>query len=133
MTSTPPTFAEHDFRKASASQPNKECVRVARRDGWVELRDDKTAFGAPDDHRLVFTEAQFDQFLTSTRSGQTSGLCLEMTRRTDGMYAFRSTVPQPGGTAAELTFTEAEVAAFRDGVTRGEFDRDNTPEMTLCG
>ncbi|MGP4015053.1 hypothetical protein [Saccharopolyspora sp. 5N708] len=43
MTSALPAFAEHDFRKASASDPSKECVRVARRDGWVELRDDKTS------------------------------------------------------------------------------------------
>ncbi|MEV0088701.1 DUF397 domain-containing protein [Saccharopolyspora sp. NPDC050642] len=133
MTSTRPAFAEHEFRKASASHANQECVRVARRNGWVELRDDKTVFGAPDDHRLVFTEAQFDRFLTSARSGQTSGLCLEMTRRPDGRYTFRSAVPQSGGTAVELTFTEAEVVAFRDGVARGEFDHDNTPEMTLCG
>ncbi|WP_223838277.1 hypothetical protein [Saccharopolyspora pogona] len=46
-------FAEIDFRKAGKSVPDKDCVCVARRDGWVELRDDKTVFGAPDDHRLV--------------------------------------------------------------------------------
>lgn len=132
MTSTPPAFAERDFRKASASQPDKECVRVARRDGWVELRDDKTTFGAPDDLRLVFTEAQFDSFLAGVRCGQTSGFCLEMTRRSDGMYAFRSAVPQIAGADTELEFTEAEVAAFLDGVTQGEFDRDTTPDMAVC-
>ncbi|WP_148272050.1 hypothetical protein [Saccharopolyspora spinosa] len=40
---------------ASSGAPGQDCVRVARRDRWVELRDDKTVFGAPDDHRVVFT------------------------------------------------------------------------------
>jgi Domain of unknown function (DUF397) len=70
MSSAQPTFAECEFRKASASQPGKECVQVARRDGWVEIRDDKTAFGAPDDHRLAFTAQQFDHFLTAIRAGE---------------------------------------------------------------
>ncbi|MEV5544368.1 DUF397 domain-containing protein [Saccharopolyspora shandongensis] len=133
MTSTPPAFAERDFRKASASHANQECVRVARRDGWVGLRDDKTPFGAHDDLRLVFTEPQFDAFLAGVRSGQTAGLCLEMTRRSDGMYAFRSAAPQPSGTAEELEFSEAEVLAFLDGVAQGEFDRDTTPDMAVSG
>ena len=65
-----PTFAQHDFRKASASNPYGECVQVARRDGWVEIRDDKTAFGAPNDHRLIFTAERFDRFLAATRAGE---------------------------------------------------------------
>lgn len=56
-----------------------------------------------------------------------------MTRRTDGMYAFRGTVPQPSGTGAELKFTEAEVVAFLDGVAKGEFDQETTPDMAVCG
>ncbi len=131
MTSTPPAFAERDFHKASASHANQECVRVARRDGWVELRDDKTAFGAPNDLRLVFTETQFDAFLSGVRSGATAGLCMTMTRRYDGMYTFRSAVPLPSRADVELLFTEAEVDAFLDGVTRGEFDREATPDMAL--
>ncbi|WP_210435098.1 hypothetical protein [Saccharopolyspora sp. ASAGF58] len=55
MNTTPPLSAEGEFRKAARSQPDLSCVCVARRDGWVELRDDKTVFGGPDDHRLVFT------------------------------------------------------------------------------
>ena len=125
MNSTLPAFAERDFRKASASNPDRQCVRVARRDGWVELRDDKTTFGAPNDVRLVFTEAQFDEFLAGMRSGQASGLCLAVIAQTDGTYTLRSTVPQPSA-GEELEFTEGEIQAFLDGVVQGEFDRDTT-------
>ncbi|GAA2801956.1 DUF397 domain-containing protein [Saccharopolyspora taberi] len=118
MTTTPPPFAEHDFRKATRSEPEKSCVRVARRGGWVEMRDDKTTFGAADDHRLVFTAEQFDAFLSATRLGETSGLCLEITRRADGNYTFRHSA-EP---TVELVFTEAEVDAFRDGIDKHEFD-----------
>ncbi|WP_243794829.1 DUF397 domain-containing protein [Saccharopolyspora gloriosae] len=131
MTSAPPAFTEPDFRKASASQPNKECVCVARKDGWVELRDDKAAFGAADDLRLVFTEAEFDAFLAGVRSGRTADLCLEMARRVDGTYTFRRSMPQPAGRGAELEFTEDEVLAFLDGVGRGEFDRDRRAAAVL--
>ena len=130
MSITSPAFAEREFRKASASNPNRECVRVARRDGRVELRDDKTAFGEPDDVRLVFTEAQFDEFLTGTRSGRTSGLCLTVSAREDGTYTLRSTVPHPSA-AEELQFTEGEIQAFLDGVHRGEFNRDTTPNAAV--
>lgn len=67
------TFAQHDFHKASASNPHGDCVQVARGDGWVEIRDDKTTFGAPNDHRLIFTAKQFDCFLTATRAGELGG------------------------------------------------------------
>ncbi|WP_190812374.1 DUF397 domain-containing protein [Saccharopolyspora pogona] len=70
MSTVPrPQFAERDFRKATRSEPDKQCVRVARRDGWVELRDDKAVFGAPDDHRLVFTAEEFDAFLAPIHRG----------------------------------------------------------------
>lgn len=132
MTSTLPAFAEHDFRKASASHPRRECVCVARRHGWVEIRDDKTVFGSPDDQRLVFTAAQFDAFQAGVRSGETSDLCLAMSRLCDGMYRFRSAISQPESEAAELKLTEAEVAAFLDGVARGEFDQDTAPDMSIA-
>lgn len=119
MSTTPPLFAEGEFRKAARSQPDLSCVCVARRDGWVELRDDKAVFGAPDDHRLVFTAEEFDAFLAGAREGCTEALCLEITRRdTDGMYVFR----RRGWAAVELAFTEAELLAFQDGVTHHEFD-----------
>jgi hypothetical protein len=65
MTNTRPTFTEADFRKATPSEPNQSCVHVARRGGRVEVRDSKTTFGAPNDHRLAFTTDQFATFLTS--------------------------------------------------------------------
>jgi len=120
--SNTPAFAESDFRKASASNPDRECVRVARRDGWVEIRDDKKIFGAPDDHRLLITEEQFDNFLASIRSGDTNNHYLEMTRHNDGIYTLRLAGP-PAAHATELEFTEAEVSAFLDGIRGSEFDR----------
>jgi uncharacterized protein DUF397 len=124
MITVSPTFKEHEFRKAQASDPHRDCVQVARRDGWVEIRDDKKVFEAPDDHRLVFTAEQFDEFLTSVRSGDTDNRCLDMTRHTDGTYTFRHAVPSAAHTrACELKFSEAEVAAFLDGVRRRDFDR----------
>lgn len=117
MNATPPTFAEDEFRKALASQPDKSCVQVARRGGWVEVRDDKTTFGSPADHRLVFTDQEFDHFLAAVRAGTTEDLCLEMVRRPDGGHAFRR-----ANGSIELEFTAREVAAFLDGVRAGEFD-----------
>jgi len=63
VNTAPPMFTAQEFRKSSRSDPAKNCVRVARRDGWAELRDDKTVFGSPADHRLVLTAAQFDAFV----------------------------------------------------------------------
>lgn len=68
MSETHPVFAEHEFSKATYSDPNRDCVQVARLDGWVEIRDDKTTFGAPDDHRLRLTAAAFDAFQASLRT-----------------------------------------------------------------
>jgi hypothetical protein len=63
MINNPPTFAESEFRKSSMSEPDKECVQVARQDHCVAVRDTKTTFGASDDHHLFLTPAQFDSFL----------------------------------------------------------------------
>ncbi|MBB5154938.1 DUF397 domain-containing protein [Saccharopolyspora phatthalungensis] len=120
MTTTSPVFAEHEFRKASRSDPKKQCVEVARRDGWVEMRDDKLK-GTADyvTRALRFTEAEFDAFLVAAREGRTEGLCLEIGRRDeDGVYLFR----RSGWSGIELEFTEAEVVAFRDGIAKHEFD-----------
>jgi hypothetical protein len=57
-------FTEVEFRKSSMSDPDRDCVAVARRPDRVAVRDTKTAFGAPGDHHLLFTAAQFDSFLT---------------------------------------------------------------------
>lgn len=118
ITTNRHTFAETDFRKATASQPDKDCVRVARRDNLVELRDDKTEFGAADDHRLILSAEQFDAFQTAARTGlldRSQGLSI--TVRDDGNYSFRAPFHD-----APLVFTQAEVIAFLDGVARREFD-----------
>jgi len=70
MTSVPPRFTEADFRKSSRSEPDKECVHVARRPGWVEMRDSKTAFGAPSDGRIVLAERGAVSFLSAIKVGQ---------------------------------------------------------------
>ncbi|MGH8965462.1 MAG: DUF397 domain-containing protein [Actinomycetes bacterium] len=117
MTTTP-AFTEADFRKSSASRADKECVRVARRAGRVEIRDDKTAFGSPADHRLVLTEAEFDAVLAGLRAGTLTGLPLRITRHLDGTHTVRhATTPGP-----HLEFTAAEVTAFLAGVHAHEFD-----------
>ncbi|GAA4612343.1 DUF397 domain-containing protein [Saccharopolyspora hordei] len=137
-TNRRPQFTERDFRKATRSEPDKSCVRVARRDEWVEMRDDKTAFGASDDCRLVFGAEEFDTFLTAVRTeggdtflgavreGKFGGTCLEVVWNGE-TYVFR----RSGGTV-ELFFTEGEVVAFIDGVVGGEFDQDTTPDMAVC-
>jgi hypothetical protein len=107
-------FAEKDFRKATASNPAENCVRVARRAGWVVLRDDKTTFGAPDDHRIVLTSAEFDRFQAGIRSGRTDGP-LRLDPQGDGTYLLRTAT-------VTLTFTEPEVRAFIAGIEDHEFD-----------
>jgi hypothetical protein len=114
-----PTFTEGEFRKASASNPDRECVRVARRDGWVEIRDDKTIFGSSDDRRLLLNAAEFDHFQASARAGVVDDLCIEMIPHADGTYTLRKTGDQ---SSAELKFSRGEVEAFLTGVRTGEFD-----------
>jgi hypothetical protein len=118
-TATPSPFREDDFRKASASNPDKDCVRVARRGARVELRNDTVPFGSAGDYRLVLDAADWDAFLATFRAtGSAVGTCLEIVRRADGMYVFRAA--SSGDT--ELIFTESEVAKFRLGVRDYEFD-----------
>lgn len=114
-----PWFRTDEFRKATRSNPDKNCVCVARRSGVVELRDDKQVFGGPGDVRLRFTDAEFDAFLAGVQTGQLAGLCIEITAAGHDVNVLRSTVPQPGGD--RLTFTDGELLAFYDGVHRGEF------------
>ncbi|GAA1961732.1 DUF397 domain-containing protein [Amycolatopsis minnesotensis] len=120
MTTSPPRFADHEFRKATRSEPKKECVRVARRDGWVEVRDDKLQ-GSPAyaTRALQLTAADFDAYQRAVREGRQVGHRLETVRRdSDGMYIFRH-LDEP---SIELEFTFDEVNAFLDGVVKGEFD-----------
>lgn len=60
-----PRFDEDDFRKSSFSNPNQDCVNLAYRDCWVELRDSKTAFGTSADQRIMLTDSAFLAFLAT--------------------------------------------------------------------
>lgn len=117
-----PHFAEQDFRKASASVPDRECVRVARNGGWVELRDDKVIFGSQDDVHIVLTDAEFDAFQAAIRAGEPTdvlALCLDW--QADGGFTLQAAADHASTT---LTFTAGEIAAFLDGVHKHEFDLD---------
>lgn len=105
-----PTFAEQEFRKATHSEPNRTCVQVARRGGWVELRDDKTEFGSLEDQRLVLTDEEFEEFL----SGKTDGPHLTLSSHPSGDFLLSAH-------GAELRFTPDEIVAFKDGIEKGEF------------
>ena len=61
------SFHETDFRKSSRSQPDQNCVHIARRPGRVEMRDSKTLFDSPADNRLTFDAEPFDGFLSRIR------------------------------------------------------------------
>jgi hypothetical protein len=63
MIENVPVFTEVEFRKSSMSEPDKDCVQVARREDCVAVRDTKTTFGSLGDHHLVLTVTQFDRFL----------------------------------------------------------------------
>lgn len=67
MISSRPSFSEADFRKSSYSDPQQNCVTVARRADLVAVRDSKTVFDSPTDGRLAFTAEQFADFLSSIR------------------------------------------------------------------
>jgi len=63
MINSLPTFAEGDFRKSSYSDPDRDCVHIARRGTWVAVRDSKTAFNSQEDRWLVLPAGRFDIFL----------------------------------------------------------------------
>ena len=67
MINSSPVFAEADFRKSSYSDPDRDCVHVARRGAWVALRDAKTAFNGQEDGWLTLPAEQFDVFLALHR------------------------------------------------------------------
>lgn len=67
MSSTTHHFAEHNFRKSGRSEPDKNCVQLARRDGVAQLRDSKAGFGAVNDGRLTVSTEQFDAFARALR------------------------------------------------------------------
>ncbi len=115
-----PTFHEADFRKARLSQPQGNCVRVARRGQWAVVRDDKTVFGSAADQWLVLTAEEFDAFQEHYRAtGEVIGTRLEIVSRGD-MFVFQSAAAGPE--KVELVFDRDELAAFLDGVEKREFD-----------
>ncbi|MEV6426268.1 hypothetical protein [Nocardia sp. NPDC051463] len=124
-----PTFTIGEFIKAAASSPNQNCVRIARRDGWTAVWDDKLAdedtaldTTVSGEQLLYFTDQQFDAFQEGLRTGRPD-LYLS-TRHDDGVYVFSAdaAAPQPVG-GVELRFSPAEVEAFRSGVLNREFER----------
>jgi uncharacterized protein DUF397 len=66
MINVPPTFCEADFRKSSYSDPDRDCVQVARQGVWAAVRDSKTVFDSSK-NGLVFTAEVFDAFLAQYR------------------------------------------------------------------
>ncbi|MCO1575849.1 DUF397 domain-containing protein [Crossiella sp. SN42] len=119
MTRGPAAFAEDEFVKAIRSEPEKNCVQVARRDGWVEVRNSRMKWRAADDHRLRFTASQFDAYLNGVRCGQVEGQCIEIVATGNGLYLFRSTIDEQSTPA--LKFTTSEIEAFLGDVRDGEF------------
>jgi Domain of unknown function (DUF397) len=120
MNNAMPTFERSEFRKSTRSGQNPQaCVEVARGGGWVAIRDSKQAWDSADDHRLVFTADQFDAWLAALSSGSAETGCIDITQRADGVNVLASTVPQTHDN--ELTFDDAEIAAFLDGARDGEF------------
>ena len=67
MINPRPVLREADFRKSSYSDPDRDCVQVARGSSWAAVRDSKTTFDSREDTRLMFTAQQFDTFLTQYR------------------------------------------------------------------
>ncbi|MFJ1456812.1 hypothetical protein [Nocardia wallacei] len=122
-----PTFTAGEFRKASASSPNQNCVRVARKQGWTAVWDDKRATdhttpatALPVEELLLFTDEQFDA-LQDTVRGTGARSPLAVTHRADGRYVFRAATPQPVD-GVELVFDQDELDAFHHGVRNHEFD-----------
>jgi hypothetical protein len=125
---TQPTFTVGEFRKATYSSPNQNCVRVARKNGWTAIWDDKLAdahytpgMSLPDNEILVFSDAQFDAFQAGVRAGRADGPYVAISRR-EGGYVLRAAIPQPID-GVELLFDQDEFDAFRQGVLNHEFDR----------
>jgi hypothetical protein len=126
-----PAFTVGEFRKAARSSPNQNCVRVARKQGWTAVWDDKRSTAAttpvttlPNSELLLLTDAQFDTYQAAVRAGDSGRSPLNVTRRTDGMYIFRITTPSSDAahTDVELVFDQDELDAFHDGVFNHEFD-----------
>ncbi|AHH20154.1 hypothetical protein NONO_c53740 [Nocardia nova SH22a] len=124
----PPTFTVGEFRKASASSPHQNCVRIARKQGWTAVWDDKRATGATSTttalattELLLLRDEQFETYQAGIRAGRTERLPITQTRRRDGHYGLRSEIALPT-TDVELVFDRAELDAFHQGVRAREFE-----------
>lgn len=122
-----PTFTAGDFHKATASSPNGNCVRVARRHGWTAVWDDKqatvdTTAGTllSTSELILLTDQQFDCYQNAVRNGRFRGP-LSLMRRPDGRYTMRAVGP-PTTPGVALVFDTTELAAFHHGIRHHEFD-----------
>lgn len=127
----PPTFTVGEFRKASASSPHQNCVRVARKHGWTAIWDDKCATGTTTAttalttaELLLLRDEQFDSYQAGVRAGDTERLPITHQARPDGRYTLRSEAGELGASTAEveLIFDRAELDAFHHGIRTNEFD-----------
>lgn len=134
-----PTFTVGEFRKASASSPHQNCVRVARKHGWTAVWDDKCATAATtaatavgSTEMLLVTDEQFDKYQAGIRAGRTERLPITQLRRPDGRYVLRT---ETGRRArdVELIFDRAELDAFHHGVRTHEFDLHRFTAPALDG
>lgn len=125
-----PTFTVREFRKATRSSPNQNCVRIARKQGWTAVWDDKRSTAAttpattlPDTELIMLTDAEFDSYQTAVRDSDAGEAPLSLHRRGDGLYVFRrAATPAAEETRVELVFDQDEIDAFHDGVRNHEFD-----------
>ncbi len=124
----PPTFTVGEFRKASASSPHQNCVRIARKQGWTAVWDDKRATGATSTattlattELLLLRDEQFETYQAGIRAGRTERLPLTQIHRHDGHYALRSEITHPAADV-ELIFDRAELDAFHHGIRTHEFE-----------
>jgi hypothetical protein len=125
-----PTFTVREFRKATRSSPNQNCVRIARKQGWTAVWDDKRSTAAttpvttlPDTELILLTDAEFDSYQTAVRDGDAGNAPLSLHRRGDGLYVFSlAAAPAATDTRVELVFDQDEIDAFHDGVRNHEFD-----------
>lgn len=62
-----PDFGSATWRKSSYSQGQNNCVEIARKDGWVGIRDSKLGNESP---VLVFTEAEWTAFQAAVRDDE---------------------------------------------------------------
>lgn len=127
----PPTFTVGEFRKASASSPHQNCVRVARKHGWTAIWDDKCATGATTTSTalttaelLLLRDEQFDSYQAGVRAGRTERLPITHRPRPDGRYTLCTEAGEVGRSTAdvELIFDRAELDAFHHGIRTNEFD-----------